>query len=377
MKSEQIIWRKEPDAPKNQTALAAADLVFVFGSPELLSDQKIISAIRDTYPLALFTGCSTAGEIHSDGVLEGTLITTAVKFNSTKIKIFYARFADENESYKAGQALAQQISPENLKHLFVLSDGIHVNGSLLTKGISESLPANVRVTGGLAADGDRFSKTFVLGPVEAEEKLVSAVAFYGSNLGIQSGSLGGWDPFGPERIVSKAAGSVVYELDGKPILELYKTYLGEHAAGLPASALLFPLSVRISENGEYLVRTVLGIDEAASSMRFAGDIPQGARVRLMKANFNRLVDGAGKAAEFATQGGKVSPGLALLISCVGRKLVLKQRTEEEVDAVREIMGEKTRIAGFYSYGEISPVNGFMECSLHNQTMTVTTYDEIE
>lgn len=112
-------------------------------------------------------------------------------------------------------------------------------------------------------------------------------------------------------------------------------------------------------------------------MTFAGDIPQGSYVRLMKANFERLVDGATGAANMSTQSiGSFTPELAILISCVGRKLVLKQRVEEEVESVKQALGEKTVITGFYSYGEICPVAPTeKQCELHNQTMTITIFAE--
>ena len=102
----------------------------------------------------------------------------------------------------------------------------------------------------------------------------------------------GWDPFGPERLITRSEGNVLYELDGKSALDLYKRYLGEHSQELPASGLRFPLSLRIPGADTRLVRTILAVDEPHQSMRFAGDVPQGAYAQLMKANFDRLIDGA-------------------------------------------------------------------------------------
>lgn len=188
---------------------------------------------------------------------------------------------------------------------------------------------------------------------------------------------GGWDPFGPERIITRSQGNVLYELDGQSALGLYKKYLGEHARELPASGLLFPLSLRTQAGATPVVRTILSVDEATQSLTFAGDVPVGAYARLMKANFDRLIDGATGA---ATAGGRALGGtateLAILISCVGRKLVLKQRIEEEVEGVRDVLGAGAVLTGFYSYGEISPFTPGAKCELHNQTMTITTLAEI-
>ena len=212
---------------------------------------------------------------------------------------------------------------------------------------------------------------------EPEQGSIVALGLYGDRLRVGYGSLGGWDSFGPERLITRSRGNVLYELDGTSALQLYKTYLGEHAQGLPATALLFPLSLRTQENTEPVVRTILSVDEDEQSMTFAGDLPQGGYARLMKANFDRLIDGAtGAARTSAAAIGSASPAdLAILISCVGRKLVLKQRIEEEVESVREVLGEHPALAGFYSYGEISPFTPGARCELHNQTMTITTFSE--
>ena len=148
------------------------------------------------------------------------------------------------------------------------------------------------------------------------------------------------------------------------------------AAELPGSALLFPLGMKFDEDSDTIVRTVLAVDEEAGSMTFAGDIPEGAHVRLMKADFDKLIDGANLAAEHTTHGGGgEGDKLAVLISCVGRKLTLGQRIDEEVEAVQEVLGDGATITGFYSYGEISPVVESSVCELHNQTMTITTFAE--
>jgi hypothetical protein len=208
---------------------------------------------------------------------------------------------------------------------------------------------------------------------------VTAVGFYGDHIRLGHGSKGGWDKFGPERQVTKSIGNVLYELDGRPALGLYKEYLGDRASGLPATGLLFPLAIRTSQaEGKVLVRTILAVDEATQSMTFAGDIPEGVFAQLMRANFDRLIQGASEAATltFDHHNGSYSdsPTLSIAISCVGRRLVLGERTEEEIEATLEILPKGSRQIGFYSYGEISPYKSGA-CDLHNQTMTLTTIAE--
>jgi hypothetical protein len=250
-----------------------------------------------------------------------------------------------------------------------------VNGSDLVRGMLGSLPQGVQITGGLAGDGARFETTYIIAGETPIAGSIGAIGFYGDNIQVGYGSLGGWDPFGPQRIITRSTGNVLHELDGKPALDLYKSYLGEHAAGLPATGLLFPLSIRRKGDQETLVRTILAVDEQAQTLTFAGDVPEGATAQLMKANFDRLVEGASGAAKASAEGIRGSkPDLAILVSCVGRKLVLKQRIEEEVEAVQEVLGDGV-MTGFYSYGEIAPTAPTANCQLHNQTMTITAISE--
>jgi hypothetical protein len=280
------------------------------------------------------------------------------------------------DSFQAGKILAGDLQKDNLRHVMVLSDGINVNGSALVKGLTENLSDSVTLTGGLAGDGARFQETLVIWDNKPERDTIAAIGLYGDSLQVGYGSLGGWDPFGPERIITKSKENVLYELDGKSALELYRKYLGEHANELPASGLLFPLSIRAKDGSSNLVRTILAINDEEQSMTFAGDLPEGSYARLMKANFDRLIDGAIEAAQSSYEAiGSFAPELAILISCVGRKMILKQRTEEEVEGVKEVLGEKASITGFYSYGEICPFIQGARCELHNQTMTITVFAE--
>ena len=354
----------------------SAQLVLVFGSTSILREKESFDRIKKAYPCAHLLGCSTAGEIYRTTVSEDSLVVTAIRFDSTQLKGVRARITDVEESFQVGENLARTLAGNDLVHVFVLSDGLRVNGSDLVKGLISHLTPQVSVTGGLSGDGERFKETLVLWDDPPERDTIAALGLYGGHLRVGYGSLGGWDPFGPERLITQSKANVLYELDGKSALELYKKYLGEHAKELPAAGLLFPLSLRTKEGETGVVRTILGINEEEQSMTFAGDVPQGAYARLMKANFDRLIDGSIGAAKTSYEAiGSSCPDLAILISCVGRKLVLKQRIEEEVEGVREIMGAQTILTGFYSYGEISPFTPGAKCELHNQTMTITTFSE--
>jgi hypothetical protein len=353
----------------------AANLALIFASSALFKSPEFLTNVRQMYPRAYVAGCSTAGEIAGSHVLDDTAVVTAVKFDGSSIRAAEADVTGPQDSFSAGKRLASMVPHENLVHAFVLSDGLAVNGSDLVGGLTSGLPEGVAITGGLAGDGARFAETFVCANGVAAQKRVVLLGFYGSRLRVGYGSMGGWDPFGPERRVTRASGNVLYELDGRSALDLYKEYLGEHAANLPASGLLFPLALRRQNSQDVVVRTILAVDEKAQSMTFAGDIPEGGLARLMRANFDRLVDGASGAARACHRSVTDQTDLAILISCVGRKLVLKQRIEEEVEAVVDVLGKGAITTGFYSYGEISPLMPEARCALHNQTMTITTFRE--
>lgn len=378
MKIEQKRWTEargwEPELPGELGE--SAQLVLLFGSTLILKEQKCFREIKDAYPKAHLFGCSTAGEICGTHVTDDSLIATAINFEFTQLKGSQIKLNEVENSFQAGDHLARSLDKEGLVHVLVLSDGLKVNGSDLVNGLMRNLPEEVIVTGGLSGDGERFEETLVFWDGPPESSVIAVLGLYGSRLKVGYGSLGGWDPFGPERLITRSKGNILYELDGKSALELYKKYLGDHAKGLPATGLLFPLSLRSKEYEDGLVRTILSIDEEEQSMTFAGDVPEGAYARLMKANFDRLIDGAVEAAKVSYEtSGSLSPDLAILISCVGRKMVLRQRIEEEVEGVREILGDRTILAGFYSYGEISPFIPGTKCALHNQTMTITTFSE--
>lgn len=351
-------------------------LVLAFGALDAIGDDTLRGQVRARYPNARIAGCSTAGEIVGTSVCDDSLALVALTFAHTTVRLVHRHLRPGDDSGVVGQALAEALSADDLAHVLVLSDGLRVNGSALTKGVQRHVPPTVLVTGGLAGDAGRFQRTMVWMDDTVMDDAVIAIGLYGDALQIGYGSLGGWDAFGPDRVITRSEGNVLYELDGASALQLYREYLGVHAADLPGSGLLFPLNLRATQDSRPVVRTILGIDEQQGSLIFAGDVPQGHHAQLMKANFDRLVDGAQGAASSAREiAGGDEPALALLISCVGRKLVLRQRVEEEVESVREVLGERPAMIGFYSYGEIAPVAGSRLCELHNQTMTITTFDE--
>lgn len=366
-------WAEAPPAELD----SASTLVIAFGATALIDRPGPLKTLRRIFPRSLLVGCSTAGEIHGTRILDGSLSVAIARFSKTRIAYAQSPIEHASDSRSAGETIGRALNRPGLRAVLLLSDGLHVNGTELVAGLNASLPASVVVTGGLAGDGDRFKRTWVLVEGDARPCFVTGVGFYGEHVRVRHGSKGGWDIFGPERLVTRSEGNVLYELDGRPALDLYKTYLGERAAGLPATGLLFPLSLRANDDNDEkrLVRTILAVDEATQSLTFAGDIPTGSRAQLMRANFDRLIDGAARAAAMTRAQGEIhGPVLSIAISCVGRRLVLGERAEEETEATLEALPAGASQVGFYSYGELSPF-ATGRCDLHNQTMTLTTFDE--
>ncbi len=377
MRVEQKRWTEATgwETQGEQSLKDSAQLVLVFGGVERVAKKGLYPEIKAMYPTAHILIGSTAGEIMDVGMTEDSVVLSALAFTKTTLAFATADIAQASDSQAVGQTLGKQLETKGLTHVMVFSDGLKVNGTALVAGLRESLPENLAITGGLVGGGNEFKHTYVgLDAVPTEGRVI-LVGFYGSGLVVGYGSLGGWDTFGPDRTITKSKDNVLFELDGKPALELYKEYLGDKAKDLPASGLLFPLNLNI--NGDDVVRTLLAVDEQAQSMTFAGDMPEGVRTKLMHANFERLIDGAGKAAELSAESiGSGRAEFAILVSCIGRKLVLRERIDEELEAVRGVLGPLAVMAGFYSYGEICPTAASdHQCRLHNQTMTITTFRE--
>lgn len=373
MKVLQSTIRKFPVHAQDLASLAAIGpkLILAFGSIEAL--QGAAATLAEAFPTAYRAGCSTAGEISAQGVEDGTLVVTAVHFDRVRLAQVSTTLATMEDSFAAGKRLASGLPIAGLRAVLIFGQGVSINGSAVLSGMTDILGPKVPITGGLAGDGGAFAQTWVLDDKGVSSNRLTCVGLYGDALEFAHGSFGGWSPFGPARKVTRCQNNVLFELDGEPALQVYKRYLGEHANGLPASGLLFPFAMLGSDHAEVgLIRTILGVDEAAGSLTLAGDIDPDGFLRLMHASTDALVDGAEAAAQ-AAKSMQTHPheGLALLVSCVGRKLVMGGRVDEEVEAVGQVFGKGATLAGFYSYGEISPFSPAVECKLHNQTMTVT------
>ncbi len=355
--------------------LAAANLVLVFSSVKRFQEGKLQSALKQRYPTAQIIGCTTSGEISPNGVFDDSIQITDIQWQKVMQRVAQSKSSNMQDSFETAVNLAKQLKADTLKTVLVISDGLNVNGSELISGF-QSVLGDIPIIGGLAGDGGEFVKTLQLFNDTISDHMVIAVGLYGDALVTASGALGGWRPYGPPRKVTKSNKNVVYELDGKPALSLYQMYIGAaFSKGLPGSGLKFPLAV-IEEGKRDVerIRTLLAIDPKENSLTFAGNVEEGITVRLCQTNHDRLVEGAGAAANLVLDGLDAQktnqPGLALCVSCVGRKGVMAEQVVDEVKLVQQILGAQTSVTGFYSYGEIAPRPNTTDSVLHNQTMTI-------
>jgi hypothetical protein len=350
-----------------------AQLVTLFGDSDTIKEAQHFEFIKQKYPKAHIIGCSSSGNIMGNEVSRANLVATAVKFNQAKVALHSIDFQKGDNLQEVSKNLAQQFELDGLKHLFILSDGLNLNGSDLVAGLNEVL--NIPITGGLAGDGARFEQTWVIADAPAVQNRIAALGFYGDSLHISSGCFGGWSEFGTHRTITKSIDNVVYEIDNEPALDLYKKYLGEYAKDLPHSGLRFPLSIKKDDKDLETIRTLLAVDEESKSITFAGNVPEGFNARLMKSNIDALIEGAGQAAYSIKKHNSLT-ALGLVVSCVGRKIVMGQLADEELEALTHELGDNVQLSGFYSYGEIAPFEYTIKnCELHNQTMTLTVVYE--
>jgi hypothetical protein len=378
MDTASLSWNAAEGWQSKGTAFAPS-LVLYFGSRETLSTAGRYQELREMFPKACLMGCSTGGQISADEIVEDGISAIAMRFEATAIRTAIENTPEAGNSRICGEVIGRALASDDLAGVFVLSDGLNVNGSELVAGIGKQV-GNVPISGGLAGDGSQFVETVVGLDCPPASRKIAAVGFYGSSIKIGHGSAGEWDVFGPKRRITSAQGNVLFQLDGRPALDLYERYLGaDEIEALPGSALLFPLQIHDTRRPDHqVVRTVLAVDRDRRSMTFAGDMPEGWVAQLMRGNFDRLAEGSGEAAQLARGGlGELGggDGVAILVSCIGRKLLMGQQTAAETEAAGAALGPRLKRIGFYSYGEITPHARSGTCELHNQTMTITTMVE--
>lgn len=383
MKVSNYAFKTDGSTTLTDTPLSDAQLVLYFGAPGFEGYEALYKHLEATYPQAAIAGCTGGGAIQGDEICDDAVVVSAVQFKTTKVRLAERSLIERHTCFSTGVSLAQELNADDLKAILVFSEGLNTNGVDLTDGLIEILPKTVVVAGGLSSDGGNLMDSRISNHGKLISNGVVAIGFYGADFVAASAAVGGWSPFGPVRAITKATDNVLFELDGKPALDLYETYLGDEAKNLPASALIFPLGIINPELPEAEpVRSVIDINRQQRSLTLTIPISVGHNARLMRATNGDLTDGAENAALFSLQqflekGYKSDSFLSVLISCIGRRIMMGQDTISEVEAAADILGPAAQTIGFYSHGEIGKHPTMDHSSFHNQTMSVTLFAENE
>ncbi len=378
MKRFEFSWTPESGWRGLDNAAVDPSLILFFGARMAMAEHSVFGDLRAKFPGAIIVGCSGGGQIHSDGVLDTGITGVAMSFASTKIRVESAPAHDSFDSFTTGRSLGANLAGEKLAGVLLFTDGIEVNGDELLAGLASSLPPNVVIGGGMAADDDRFEKTLIAANAPPSANMIAAIGFYGDDIRLTSACGDGWKEAGVEFKITASRMNKLYDLDGVPALELYEVNLGEQAQQLPMSGLSFPLRVCDPNNQNVsLVRTLLGIDRDVGMLTFAGNVPEGWMAQLMHAEPLDLISAAAEAAEGRNMDALADAQVAILVSCIGRRLILGTQSGGEVMSLKNALGGSPAISGFYSYGEFATPTKHQKPRLFNQSITVFGISEEE
>lgn len=355
---------------------ASAQLILLYTSRKQLENPVWLGLLRSVYPNANIMSCTTSGEIYESELLDDSISAVAISLEHSSIKVASINLKEVENSYEAGKKLVTQFSSSNLQHVLVSCDGWLVDGSELIEGMYKDLSSNVTISGGMAGDGANFSHTLVGLNHKIEQGNIVAAAFYGNKLKVGYGNHGGWDVYGPRMLVTKCNGRIIEEINHKAALPLYKTYIGSDSEGLPGTALKYPLGLIKKGKTTPLVRTIFNVDEINQTIITGSKIAVGSEICFIRAEFDNIIKGVEQAAESAVSLTDGPVELALIVSCIGRKLLFGQDIQEEIEICKKKLGRQTPVIGYYSNGEISTTDR-KYAELHHQMVTITTFSESE
>lgn len=369
----------------NEAALAAVgklsmkpSMLWVFGAISY-DQQKLLDGIAAAAPGVPVVGCTTDGEISSQGLSINSVVVMALASDTIRLQSTYVERLS-NDSYDAGFQIGKSFQGSGIPYIQVFSDGLCGNADKIIQGIKAHMGEDIKIAGGTAGDGGDFKRTYQYFGNRVLTDSIVAVAFQGQ-FGLGTGTACGWFPVGIAKKVTRSVGNVVYELDGQPALQAYERFLGKHAERLPAVGVEYPLGLlnndsETEEEGYFLCRATMGVDRQAGAIIFAGDVPEGSLVKMTIGNDGDIILAARKAARSAMEkllikSPDLKPRVIFLYSCMARKIVLGTRTDEEIVAVKEAIGGDVPIIGFYTYGEYAPIGECEHSCFHNETATLT------
>ena len=354
------------------------DAALVFASTRF-DQEALLKGITSVTHDAKLAGCSTAGEILSDGPVRRSVVVMTIRSDSVQVATGLGLQMSQ-DSRQAGQEVARQVAQAKLiaPHAFLMfPDGLSGNGADVIRGVQEVLGLSFPIVGGSAADDFRFTRTYQYFQDKVYTDSVPGVLLAGP-IAVGIGARHGWRPLGRPRQVTRALANIVQELDGHSAVNLYETYFGTAAAAVKSETLvdmsiLYPLGLPVPGEEEYLLRNILRIDPNGSVI-YAGEIPEGSEVRLMMGSKAKALQAARWAADQAVRSiAPRSPRFGLVFSSCSRSRLFGRQAGEEIEAIRRVMGETVPLIGFYDYGEQAPltaVNFAGRSYFHNESLVV-------
>lgn len=379
MKVEQLIWTKDKgwEIVEECGLRGKAQLLLAFADRQLLEGMDKLLDLRHMYSAADIVLCSTAGEIMDIELHDDTISAVAIYFEKSYHKIARLKIDGYSNSYQVGKDLVAQLPTDELKHILLLVDGLSLNGNELARGVYENVPRYVSINGGLAGDSFDFQRTLLGVNRLPESGVCLAIGFYGEDLLIGQGAAGSWEELRQEYVITRSDYNRLYELDHIPASKVYQDKLGEAYRQFNTSPYSFPVEIWADNTRrDSFIRIVKTIDASRNALLMAGDAPQGFSLRILQTNVDLMLKGAKRASEKALRDfPKKNAVLALLINCVGRREILRNRIEEELDTARDILGEQPIMCGFYSYGVIAAWTPYQKPFLQHQTYLLTIFGE--
>ena len=367
---------------------AAPDLLIVFAAPKF-RHQKMLDGISSITKKIPMIGGTTAGEISSYGLSVDSVVVLALKSKDIKFYVGMGNGIGKSEE-KAGRQLANSVykkgARKTAKTLVMLPDGLAGDGLKIIKGAQQVLGEDFEIVGGSLGDEDKFKQTFQYFNGKAYNDVVVGVLICSNKITTASGVRSGWESVGPRFRCTSSKVNVVYKFGDKTALEVYTEFLGqERAKKLPAIGLEYPIGMvdekaKIEGYDYFQIRCPLAVNKDDGSITFAASIPEGKEVTLTYSSRNSIIRGSTLAAKQVQKTlGKSKPKLVLMFSCVARKMVLGRRTNEEINSVRKVIGRNVPVFGFYTYGEIGPIDkrirSLKSTRWHNETVVLWTLGE--
>lgn len=325
----------------------------------------ILHQIDQAFPGIELIGGTTDGELSSVmGFQQDSLTLMLFYADDLEIRAGVGRAVSKNPGIATQQAVTQACSTLNLvpKLCLTTPESLTTSATLILNGLKSAL-GEVPIFGGLTGDQSRLQQTYQFFKTEVLSDAVPVLLFAG-DLHLSCGVASGWQPVGKPGTVTKSRQNVVVEIDGKPALDFYHRYLG----GLPPSS-EYPLAVFNAHLTNFCLRAPHEVhDPAQGSIKFVGDVPQGAIVQITEASRAEILAAAKTSMQQALSTyPSTEPCAALFFSCVGRRQLLGMQTQEEYQLVNSCLSSPLPCCGFYTYGEISPFEPMGDTQYHNET----------